>query len=195
MSGRPRQSGQYQSQEQQRIWKPSDRQVESDSERPRQSSSKSRRDPSDPRYHTTSSRGYTSDSPATASNQYRSATTSTKTLHHPSRPSISSNTYVPRSQQPVASTSTTPAPAASQSQAYHSRSHAQRSQPEAQDPRLYSHKRTTSTPTPQSSYERVPTTEELGGRTSRTKTYVRAGQTTPAPQAAPTPEIWLPSSQ
>ena len=189
MSGHQRQNGQHQSQEQQRIWKPSDRQ---DSERPRQSSSKSRRDPSDPKY---SSRGYTTDSPATASSQYRSGTTSAKTLHHPSRPSISPNLYVSRSQQPVESTSATPTLTVPQSQTYHSRSHAQRSQPEAQDPRLYSHKRNTSTPTPQSSYERVPSTDEFGARTSRTKTYVRASHAVPAAQTAPPSEIGPPSQE
>ncbi|KIM80762.1 hypothetical protein PILCRDRAFT_515545 [Piloderma croceum F 1598] len=190
MSGRPRHSLSA-SEDPYKIWRPQERQVESDSERPRYrttNTNQSQRNQEEGRYYS-SSRGYKSDSPTTASaSQYRSGPSSSKPLHHPSRPSVSNN-YVSRSQQPAASNSTTPTPQVQ----HHPRSQPQRSQPEAYSSRVYLHSQNTSTPTPQSSHERVPTADEFT-KTSRSNPYSRTGYATQVPQPTSAPEVWLPST-
>lgn len=191
MSGRQRQYGQSAaSQDPYKIWRP-DRQAESDTERPRYrttTTSQPQRNREDGKYYT-SSHGYKSDSPGTASASQHRFGSSSKTLHHPSRPSVS-NSYVSRSQQPVTSSSTTPIAAAPQGH-HPYRSQPQRSQPES---RVYSHSRNTSTPTPQSSHERVPSADEFT-KISRSNTYSRTGYTAQIPQSTGFPDVWVPPPQ
>ena len=191
MSGRQRQYGQSAaSQDPYKIWRP-DRQAESDTERPRYrttTTSQPQRNREDGKYYT-SSHGYKSDSPGTASASQHRFGSSSKTLHHPSRPSVS-NSYVSRSQQPVTSSSTTPIAAAPQGH-HPYRSQPQRSQPES---RVYSHSRNTSTPTPQSSHERVPSADEFT-KISRSNTYSRTGYAGQIPQSTGFPDVWVPPPQ
>lgn len=162
------------SQNQYKVWKPQERQVESDSERPRRTTTtnQAQRGQRDANY-----RGYQSDSPVTAStSQYRSGTSTSKTPHHASR-SSNTNGHSSRPQQPI-SNSTTPA-----QQNYHpSGGQSQRSQAEAYDPRLASYKRSTSTTPMLQPYERVPSSDEFA-KASRTNFYSRSGA--PIPQPGP----------
>lgn len=181
MSSRPRHPGKSSdtSQDPYKLWRPQERQVESDSERPRYkttTTNQAQRDQRDASYR---------DSPATAStSQHRSGPSTSRTLRHSSRPSTSNGHYL-GPQQPV-SNSTNPS---TQQNHNPSRGQPPRSQAEIYDPRLPPKKYPTSASisTPQPSYERVPSSDEFA-KSSRTNPYSRSGATVPQT----TPEVWTP---
>ncbi|KAF7984019.1 hypothetical protein HWV62_17521 [Athelia sp. TMB] len=182
MSSRPRQHGQP-TQSQQDPYKlfrrAGDRQAESDTERPRyRAAGESSRDQIDGR-QISNSRGYTSDSPATASVSRQRVASSGRTLHHPTRPTVSSSTYASKPQPPIPTGSSSTSPPA------HTRL-PPRSQTDPPDPRIHLHRRTASTPQ-QPLLER-PSTAEEHAKTLRNNPYSRGGAIPPAS----TPEIRVP---
>ncbi|KAH7923860.1 hypothetical protein BV22DRAFT_1105847 [Leucogyrophana mollusca] len=189
-----------------KLWVPTERQPERDSERRRHRSSTVPAQAHDPRayppqsadtrqYDTRqSSRAYrqdpqyTSAAPST-SYQPTPGPSSSRTLRHATRSATQppTGTYPP--QQTAASN---PQQAA---YAYPAAPQSRRVQAEMQDPRVYGHRRANTTPTPKSSYERVSSAEDAGrARQTHASRSVHPSAQAPPSATAP-PAIWAPPPQ